>query len=63
MMLYILERGTYMLRKYVTDIAYFIGLFKYVTDFEKITLDQIVKNIKYVTKLLNLNVGQECLKF
>ena len=47
--------------EYVTEIlcngyaiSGLVGLLKYVTDFQKITLEEIGKNAKYVIKLLNL---------
>ena len=45
-----------MLRKYVTDMVPLVGLLKYVTDFQKISSEEIVKNAKYVTKSLSLIV-------
>ena len=44
------EGGANMLRKYVTSIIPLVGLLKYVTDFRKITSEEIDKNVKYVTK-------------
>ena len=45
-----------MLRKYVMDMVPLVGLLKYVTDFQKITSGEIVKNVKYVTKSLSLKI-------
>ena len=46
-----------MLRKYVTDMIPLVGLFKYVTDFQKENFSvEIVKNAKYVNKSLSLIV-------
>ena len=45
-----------MLRKYVTDMVPQVGLLKYVTGFQKITSGEIVKNVKYVTKRLNVTI-------
>ena len=39
-----------MLRKYVTGMVPLVGLLKYVTDFRKITSEEIDKNVKYITK-------------
>ena len=36
-----------MLQKYVTDIVSLVSLLKYVTDFQKITPEEIVTNVKY----------------
>ena len=47
-----------MLREYVTDMVLLVGLLKYYTEFQKIPSGEIVKNVRYVTKLLiitNLN--------
>ena len=48
--------GTNMLRKYVTDMVPRVGLLKYVTDFQKMTSGEIVKNVKYVTEKINVTV-------
>ena len=53
--------GTDMLRKYVTGMVALVGLSKYVTDFQKFTSEEIGKNVKYVTKFLNLIVCWKCL--
>ena len=45
-----------MLRKYVTDMVPRVGLLKYVTDFQKMTSGEIVKNVKYVTEGINVTI-------
>ena len=45
-----LRVGANIIRKYVTGMEPLVGLLKYVTDFRKITSEQIRKNVKYVTK-------------
>ena len=53
---FIKGEGTNMLRKYVTDMVSRVGLLRYVTDFQKMTSEEIVKNVKYVTKGLNVTI-------
>ena len=52
------KRGADMLWKYVTDnMVSLVGLLKYVSDFQKITSGEIVRNVKNVTKSLGLIVS------
>ena len=52
-----------MLRKYVTAMVPLVGLLKYVTDFREITSEKIDKNVKSVTKWLNVSVRDRYLFF
>ena len=50
-----------MLREYVTGMVSLVCLLKYVTEFQKITSEEIVIKGKYNTKSLNLILCYDCL--